>query len=237
MYVAKIVLDLFERRRCFEQALHAVVFDGHVQRFASARADDALHVAKAVDCAPIYRNNEVAGLKAGSSSRAPGLYGIDPGAHCLFAVERKHAGKNDNGQNEIRDRSSDDNGDAFQHRLEHETPRPLLGIHVRLRLTRDAGDIVIAKELYETAKRNGGDFPAGSIAIIEANDFGTEADRKHQNLHAAPACNQKVPELMEEDHQAKDEKERNNVAEHAAAKHLQMRQNVRPHDVTSPSAL
>jgi len=235
LHVAKVVLDLFERWRGFEHALHAVVFNGHIQRFAGARTDDALHVAKAVDCVPIYRNHEVAGLKAGSSRRAAGLYGIDPGAHGLFAVQREHAGKNDDSQDEIRRRSRNDNGDAFQHRLEHESPRALVSIQIPRRLARDAGDILVAKELYETAKRDGRDFPAGPVTVVKANDFGAEADRKNQNLHAAPACNQKVSELMEEDDQAEDKKKRNNVAKDAAAKHVQMRQNVRPHDVTSPS--
>jgi hypothetical protein len=45
----KVVLDLFERWRGFEHALHAVAFNGHIQRFAGARTDDALHLGKAVD--------------------------------------------------------------------------------------------------------------------------------------------------------------------------------------------
>ena len=212
------------------------MLNGHTQRFASARTDNALHIAKAVDGVAIYRDNKVARLKACRRRRAAGLYGIDPRAHRLLAVECEYAGEDYDRQNEIRRGASNDDGYAFEHGLEHESTRPLVRVHVPRRLTRHAGNILVAKELYETAERDGGYFPARAVAVVETEDFGTEADGKHQNLHATPSCNQKVPKLVEEHHQAEDEKKGNHVADDAAAKHMQMRQNVRPHNVTSPPA-
>ena len=97
-----------------------------------------------------------------------------------------------------------------------------------------ARDIFVAEELHVTAERDGGDFPARAVAVVETDDFRAETDGKHQNAHAAPARDQEMPKLVEEHHQAEDEQKGNDVADDAAAKHMQMRQNIRPHDAPVP---
>jgi hypothetical protein len=61
-------------------------------------------------------------LKAGRSRRAAGLYGIDPGAHGLFAVQHEHAGEEMmTAKTKFAAGPGNDNGDALEHRLEHES--------------------------------------------------------------------------------------------------------------------
>ncbi len=70
---------------------------------------------------------------------------------------------------------------------------------------RCAGGVLIAEEFYVAAQRNGGNFPAGAVAIIEADDFRAESDGKHQDPHAAPAGDQEMAEFVEKHDQAEDE--------------------------------
>ena len=70
---------------------------------------------------------------------------------------------------------------------------------------RHARGILVAEEFHVAAERNGGDLPARAVAVVKADEFGPEADGKHQNPHAAPARDQEMPELVEEHDQAEDE--------------------------------
>ena len=47
------------------------------------------------------------------------------------------------------------------------------------------------------------------MAVGEADEFAPEADGKHQHAHAAPARDEKMTELVDEDHDRQDEQERN----------------------------
>ena len=68
--------------------------------------------------------------------------------------------------------------------------------------------VLVAEELHEAAERNGGDFPARAVAVIEADDFRPEADGEHHDPHAAPARDQKMAELMKKHDKAENEQKR-----------------------------
>ena len=77
--------------------------------------------------------------------------------------------------------------------------------------------IVVAEEFHIAAERNRGDFPARAVAVVEADDFGPETDRKHQHLDAAPARHQEMAKLMKEHDNCQDKQERDQIADEAAA--------------------
>ena len=214
LHVAEIVLDLFQRRRGLEDELRCpsrstVMASG----FAGARADDALHVGEVVDRVAVDGDDQVAGLEAGFRGRAVRLHRIDPRAHGLLAVEHEDAGKNHDGQDEIRQRPGDDDGRALGHRLEHEALRALLRIHGgEPRGIGHARRVLVAEELHKAAERNRRDFPARSVAVIEADDFRPKADRKHQDPHAAPAGDQEMAQFVKEHDQAEHEQKGNDIA-------------------------
>jgi len=79
-------------------------------------------------------------------------------------------------------------------------------VHVRDRgLVRHAGGVVIPKKLHIAAQRNRRQLPAGSIAVVAADDLGAETHRKSQHLHPAPARHQEMAKLVEEHHHAQSE--------------------------------
>ena len=96
-------------------------------------------------------------------------------------------------------------------------------------LIRHARGIVIAEELYVTAERNRGKLPARSIAVVEADDFGTESDRKDEHPDAAKAGHQEMTKLVEENDDGQDKQEGHNVADDTAAECTQA-----PHNLTLP---
>ena len=135
----------------------------------------------------------------------------------------KIAGENHYRQNEIRHRPGDDDGRALAHRLKHEAFGALGLVHAgETRAARNARGVVIAEKLDESAERDRGNLPAGSIAIVEADNFRAEPYRKQRDAHAAPAGDQKMAQLVEEDDDAQHEQERDDVASNAAAKRMQM---------------
>jgi hypothetical protein len=66
---------------------------------------------------------------------------------------------------------------------------------------RGAAGIAIAQELHEPAERDGRDLPAGAIAVGPADQFRTEADRKHLGMDAETPADPVVAELVHEDEQ------------------------------------
>jgi hypothetical protein len=120
----------------------------------------------------------------------------------------------------------------LSHRLEDEAlARARCGVHARqARPVGNARGILVAEEFHEAAERNGGDFPARAVAIVEADDFRAKTDGKHQNPHAAPARDQEMAKFVEEHDQAEDEQKGNEIPDNAAAERMQMRQKIRPHD-------
>lgn len=50
--------------------------------------------------------------------------------------------------------------------------------------------------------------PMGFVAVVKAKELGAETKRKGFDLDPAPAGDQKMAELVEENHQARDKKKR-----------------------------
>ena len=60
-----------------------------------------------------------------------------------------------------------------------------------------------------TSKRQSRYSPMGSKAVVKAEQLRPETNRKGFNLNPAPAADQKMAELMKENHQAQYKKKRN----------------------------
>jgi hypothetical protein len=71
-----------------------------------------------------------------------------------------------------------------------------------------AGAVLVIEELDVAAERDPCEAPAGAIPVIESEDFAPEADGKGLDLHAAPAGDQKMAELVDEHHDRQHEQER-----------------------------
>ena len=120
------------------------------------------------------------------------------------------------------------------HRLMEEAVALLRLGHARDRgLVRHARGVVIAKKFHIAAERNGRKLPAGAMAVVEADDLRTETHRKSQHPHAAPARDQEMAKLMEEDDDAQSEQKRDDPAGPARAPEPKIAENVhfrtRPH--------
>ena len=101
----------------------ALALDHEVHRQTGAHQRRFLKRFKAVDRIPVDRLYQVAGLKPGRRSRAARL---DPpnARHMLNPAEgHEHAGENDEGQNEIRDRPREHDRGAVSQRLTGQRQR------------------------------------------------------------------------------------------------------------------
>jgi hypothetical protein len=81
---------------------------------------------------------------------------------------------------------------------------------------RRAGHVHVADELDVAAQRNRGEFPARTVAIVEAENFGPEADGKGLDADAAPAPDEIVAHLVDEHDDGQHEKERHDGADKQA---------------------
>src|SRR5581483_314566 len=75
---------------------------------------------------------------------------------------------------------------------------------------------VVAEKANIAAEWNGGDAPARSVAVVEAEKLRAETDRKGIDLHAAAARDPEMAELVKEHHDGEHEQEGNCVAEKRA---------------------
>src|ERR1019366_6851748 len=89
--------------------------------------------------------------------------------------------------------------------------------------------IVVAKELHIAAERNRGDFPAGAVAVVEADYFGAKPDRERQHLDAAQAGHQEMAKLMKEHDYCQHKEEWDDIADEAAAESAQAPHNIHTH--------
>ena len=71
-----------------------------------------------------------------------------------------------------------------------------------------AGGVGVAMELDVAAERDGGEPPARAVPVREADDLGPEPEREGVDLHAAPAADEEMAELVEEHHDGQHEEER-----------------------------
>ena len=99
---------------------------------------------------------------------------------------------------------------------------------------RHAGRVFIPKKFYVAAERNGGELPAGSVAVGEAQQFRAETDRKSHDPHAIPARDQEMAEFVEENHDGEDEQERNELAGDASPERAKAIQHIEIHRISSP---
>ena len=96
--------------------------------------------------------------------------------------------------------------------------------------------ILVAEEFHIAAERDRGDFPARAVAVVEADDFGPETDRKRQHFDAAPASHQKMAKLMKKHDNCQDKQEGNQVADETAAERAQATHNsVETHHTLIPA--
>ena len=186
MDIAKIVFEFLELGRRLESDRRSAAVHINRQRVAGTDADDALHVGETLDFLAIDRGYQVAGLESGGLRRAGRLHRVDPCARGLLADCHENGSKNRDRQHEIRDRTGSDYSCARAHRLKHETVFPIgMPTSTPRQPVRHACRIVVAKELHIAAERDRGNFPARSVPVVEAGDFGTKSDRKHQHLDPA----------------------------------------------------
>src|SRR4029078_5297802 len=104
MEVAKIVFELLELGGRLESDRRPATVHLNRERFASADADDALHVGETLDFLAIDRGYQIAGLESGGLRRAGGLHRVDPRTRGLLADRHENGGKNGDRQHEVRDR-------------------------------------------------------------------------------------------------------------------------------------
>ena len=118
----------------------------------------------------------------------------------------------------------------------HEADPPFGLGHVGKRvLIGNARSVLIAKEFHVSAEWNSGQLPSGAVAIIEADEFGAKSDRKGQYPDTAPAGDQKMAELVEEDHDGQYEQKGNEVAEDAPTQRADSRKKIETHDAMFPA--
>ena len=174
---------------------------------------------------PSIDEHEVAGLEAGGRRGAVRLHGIDArGAWSACRQIMKMRGKDHDRQDEIGDRPGRHDRGARADRLVEEADLALrLGHAGDGRLVGHARGVVVAEELHVAAERDGGELPAGAVAVVEADEFRAETDRKSQHPHAAPARDQEVAELVEEHDDRQDEQKRDDIAGRARRQSAQAR--------------
>ena len=192
---------------------NAAAVDHDRQGMPAGKADDALHVDEIIDAATIDRGHEIAGLKSGRCGGAVRLDRGYPRDHRRLAEHHENAGKNNDGENEIGERTGDDDRRPTADRLAEEALLALLLGHRRQdRGVGHARFVVVAEELDVAPERNEGNLPSGAVAVVEAGHFWTEAHREDQHANAAPAGHQEMAELMKENDDRQREQERNNPA-------------------------
>ena len=113
--------------------------------------------------------------------------------------------------------------------MDEAVPALLLAHGGYRRLVGNASRVFVAEELYVTAEWNGAQLPPRAMAVVEAEQFGTEPDGKDQHPDAAPAGDQEMAELVEKHHERQDEQKRNEIAEHAATQRVDPRQKIETH--------
>ena len=108
---------------------------------------------------------------------------------------------------------------AFPHRLRVEGDLLLVvGQRFDLAGVRRARRVHVADEFHVAAERNGGNLPARAVAVVEADEFGTEADRERLDADAAPAADEVVAHLVHEHDDRQHEQERDDRADQQAVR-------------------
>src|SRR4029079_3967628 len=74
-----------------------------------------------------------------------------------------------------------------------------------------AGAVVVVEELDVAAERDPGEAPARAVLVGEAEDLAAEADGEIPHPDAAPARDQEMAELVNDDDRGEHEEEHNRV--------------------------
>ncbi len=210
---------LVDLRRRDDRHVGTRPFDDEVQRRSGAAGDDAVHRVEIGDRLAVDALDQVAGLEAGLRRRAVRIDRRDPGGQLEAASEPDRAGKQQDREDEVRHRPGDDDRRALGDRLGREADRPLVRGHLRdgVRIG-DAGAVGVAVELDVAAERDRAELPAGAVTVVEADEFRPEADGEGVDADAAPAADEEVPHLVDEDHDGQNEQERDHRTEEAGGR-------------------
>ena len=153
---------------------------------------------------------------------------------CL-PIGHEDDGENDDRQDEIRDRASRHHGGTRADRLVDEADLFFRLAHGGGGLVvRYARGIFVAEEFHIATERNRGDFPASSVAVVEADDFGAKTDRESQYLDTAPAGHQEMAKLMKENDNREHKQEGNQIPNQVTAKGAQTPHKIKTHHTLVP---
>ena len=192
----------------FEGELLPAAIDPEVQFAVAVAGDDALHVLEAFDGFPVDAGDQIAGLKAGRRCRHPRLNLADARRDRVNANREVHSRVDHEGKEKICGRSSEHHGRALPYGLSLKGAPPLLRRQARERLRgRLARGVLVVDEFHVAAERNPGDAPARALAIGEAADLLTETDGEGAHGDTAPARDEEMAELVDEDHDAEHDEE------------------------------
>ena len=122
----------------------------------------------------------------------------------------EHAGENDEGQDEIRDRPCDHDRGPVPQRLTRQRQRAI-DRRIGVGALADAGGVGVAVKLDVSAERQRANPPPRAAGVDPSEQLRAEAEGKRVDFDAAPSADQIVPELVHRDDQAEDEDERDDV--------------------------
>ncbi|GCC46231.1 hypothetical protein chiPu_0030606, partial [Chiloscyllium punctatum] len=198
------------------------------------RCYDPLHVSEALDGATVDIHDDVANLEAGIRGNALGNQTVNPGDRAGLAVVQRHARENQGAENEVCDRSGCNDRGALADRFVVEAAFTLFRRHGVERLRRRRRRLaVVTEELDVAAERNRRNLPARAVPVVESRKLRPKAQREGQHLHAGPACDQEMAELVKENDDGEDEEEGNDIAEEPMAQRIDTMKKILGHP-TSP---
>ena len=148
--------------------------------------------------------------------------GKDASARFRFIMERadeaEDTDQKDQCKEDVCQRAGSDDSSALTQGLVAE--RALVGAGWR-RLALLRTEALLAVHLDEAAQRYGADLPSRARPIGAAEQLGAEADRKDLDGDAAPAGNQIVAQLVDEDEDRQDNEERQNPVDYVSHEPLE----------------
>jgi len=151
------------------------------------------------------------------------------------AVNRKDDGENHDRQDEIGKRPGHHDGGTAADRLVEKALPALLGRHAfDFALVGNAGGVFIPKKFDVAAERDGGNFPAGAVPVVEAGELGPETQRKRQHPYATPARDEEMAELMKENDDTEAEQEWDDPTRESATPKREIAENVHSGPVPRP---
>src|SRR6185312_4848530 len=216
--VAERVFLLHQPGRGLDGNVLAVAQQNEGDGVAGAARHQALDVGEAVDLLAIDADEAVARLDAGLLGGAAGGHLDHHRLGYVAAIGREKHGENSDGQQEVEQRAGKHRRRALPHRLRMKgyLALGLAQLIDAFRIGGTGGDVHVADEFHVAAQRNGAEFPARAVPVVETDEFGAETDRERLNPDAAPAPDQIVAHFMDEHDYGQHEQERHQRAHHNA---------------------